>query len=83
MQSASKEPLEGVEALSVLTGVTELYVAKGKKSLFIDFAEQRPSDDELLTLLLGRSGTLRAPSIRTGERLIVGYNAELLESALL
>lgn len=36
-----------------------------------------PTDDELLEHLLGRSGTLRAPTIRTGKRLLVGFNADL------
>ena len=58
-------------------------MAKGKKSLFFDLEKQRPSDKELLGLLLGRSGKLRAPAIRIGRRLIVGYNSELLESTLL
>ena len=83
MQSASREPLEGAAALAVLEGVTELYVAKGRKSIFLDLARHRPSDEDLLGLLLGRSGKLRAPSVRVGKRLIVGYNAELLEDALL
>ena len=83
MQSASREPLEGAEALSALEGITELYVAKGRKSIFLDLARDRPSDEDLLALLLGRSGKLRAPAIRIGERLIVGYNAELLANTLL
>ena len=83
MQYASREPLEGAAALSVLEGVTELYVAKGSKSIFLDLAQHRPSDEDLLGLLLGRSGKLRAPSVRIGKRLIVGYNARLLEDALL
>jgi DNA repair protein RadC len=83
VQSASRQPLEGAEALSTLEGITELYVAKGKKSLFFDLGQQRPSDQELLGLLLGRSGKLRAPTIRIGRRLIVGYNSHLLESTLL
>lgn len=33
--------------------------------------------------MLGRSGKLRAPTSRVGGRLIVGYNADLLEEALL
>jgi arsenate reductase-like glutaredoxin family protein len=75
--------LEGAEALSALDGITELYVAKGEKSLFFDLGKQRPSDEELLSLLLGRSGKLRAPAMRSGHRLIIGYNSALLENILL
>ena len=83
MQSASKEPVEGPAALALLDGVTDLYVAKGKKVVHLDLNAARPSDEELLGLLLGRSGKLRAPAMRTGSRFIVGYNAEIMETTLL
>lgn len=57
-------------------------MAKGKKVLHLDLTAERPSDDDLLGLLLGRSGKLRAPAIRTGTRFVVGYNAEILETML-
>ena len=83
MQYASREPLEGAAALSALEGISELYVAKGRKSIFLDLTRDRPSDDKLLELLLGRSGKLRAPTLRIRKRLIVGYHVQLLEDALL
>ena len=82
MQSANKDPLEGKAALGVLNGVKELFVAKGKKTLHFDLKTQRPPDDELLELLLGRSGKLRAPALRQGDRLVVGYNQDVLATTL-
>ena len=73
----------GEAALGVLDGVTLLRVAKGKKILDVDLSANRPGDDELLSLLLGRSGKLRAPTIKVGNQLLVGYHPELLSSALL
>jgi arsenate reductase-like glutaredoxin family protein len=70
-------------ALDLLDGVTDLFVAKGKKSLHIDLRKERPSDDDLLQLMLGRSGTLRAPTLKSGKRLIVGFNADILQATLL
>ncbi len=58
-------------------------MAKGTKVLRFDLAQERPSDAELLKLLLGRSGKLRAPAMRRGMRLIVGYNQALLAETLL
>lgn len=58
-------------------------MAKGRKVLRFDLARERPSDAELLDLMLGRSGKLRAPTSRVGRRLLVGYNQTLLEEALL
>ncbi len=82
VQNASREPIVGRAALDVLEGVTDLYVAKGSKTVHIDLAGARPSDDELLALLLGRSGNLRAPALRVGPTLIVGYNGEILAEHL-
>ena len=70
--------MEGEAALALLEGVRELLVARGRKVLAFDLEKDRPSDGELLELLLGRSGKLRAPTIRSGPRLLVGYNEELI-----
>jgi len=67
----------------VLEGVQDLYVARGKRVEHFDLLGGRPSNEELLGLLLGRSGTLRAPTLRAGTRLIVGYNDDVLRSVLL
>ena len=57
--------------------------AKGRDRVVrFDLASQRPTDEELLQLLLGRSGKLRAPALRYGTRLVVGYNQALPPLAL-
>ena len=66
----------------MLEGVSDLYVARGRNVLHFDLDSERPADDELLGLMLGRSGKLRAPAIRSGKRLLVGYNADMLGSVL-
>jgi len=58
-------------------------VAKGRKIVHHDLAEDRPDDDELLGLMLGRTGKLRAPVVRTGSTLVVGYNQDVLGEVLL
>ena len=82
VQSATKEPVAGTAALALLEGATELFVAQGQRVLRFDLTAQRPADEELLQLLLGRSGKLRAPALRCGTRLVVGYNQVLLPLAL-
>ena len=82
MQNSSREPVEGREALALLAGVSELIVAKGRKTLRYDLAGKRPSDAELLGVLLGRSGKLRAPSMRLGAKFLVGYNSVMLATEL-
>ena len=82
MQSAGRDPIEGRAALDVLEGVRHLHVAKGRKVLTFDLETERPSDEELLAMLLGRSGKLRAPALRTGDTLVVGFNQDVLTGAL-
>lgn len=82
VQNAAKDPIEGSETLALLEDATELLVARGKGVLRFDLGNRRPPDEELLGLLLGRSGKLRAPALRYRTRLIVGYNQELLAQAL-
>ncbi len=57
-------------------------MAKGRKTVHFDLRKDRPADAELLALMLGRSGKLRAPTLRVGKKVIVGFNADLLESTL-
>ena len=83
VRSATKEALEGRDALVVLDGIKDLYVAKGKRVDHLNLSKDRPSDDDLLALLLGRSGKLRAPTIRKGSTLVVGYNGDILADTLL
>ncbi len=83
VRSAGREPVEGAAALDLLQGVTDLWVARGRAALHFDLRSERPPDEELLGLMLGRSGKLRAPAVRAGTRLLVGYNEDLLRAVLL
>ncbi len=69
--------------MELLDGIDQVWIAKGRKIVRYDLNESRPSDEELLSHMLGRSGKLRAPTSRIGRRLLVGYNADLLGEALL
>ena len=57
-------------------------VTRGRKVLSFDLANDRPDDEDLLGLMVGRSGKLRAPALRFGTKLIVGYAPGLLEEHL-
>ncbi len=70
------------EVLGVLEGVSDLYVARGKKIVHVDLNAARPADEDLVGLLCSRFGKLRAPTMRSGDRLLVGYNAEMLATLL-
>jgi arsenate reductase-like glutaredoxin family protein len=54
-----------------------LIAAKGKKVTTVELAAASPTDEALAALMLGPTGNLRAPLMRVGQTLIVGYNEEI------
>ena len=67
----------------MLADVDRIYVAKGHKVVDFALTDDALDESELLKLLLGRSGKLRAPAIRVDRSLLVGYNQEMFTSVLL
>jgi arsenate reductase-like glutaredoxin family protein len=59
-----------------LAGVGTLIAARGKAVAVFDLASDRPADDELLAHLIGPTGNLRAPTMRVGAAMVVGFNPE-------
>jgi arsenate reductase-like glutaredoxin family protein len=54
-----------------------LIAAKGKKVTTLDLRQERPSDEVLADLMLGPTGNMRAPTMRVGQTLLVGYNDQI------
>jgi arsenate reductase-like glutaredoxin family protein len=71
---AKKATIKGDAALRVLKDVDELYVARGKRIVHVDLRGDKPPRAELLGLLLGPTGNLRAPTLRRKRTLIVGFD---------
>lgn len=76
---ARKERYGEAESLKLLAGVNELLVAKGKKITRVDLKKDRPGDETLVALMLGPTGNLRAPTMKVGKTLMVGFNDEMYE----
>ena len=79
---AKKQTIKKGQALDVLANVDQLYVAKGKRVLHVDLRKARPPKAELLELLHGPTGNLRAPTLRKGRTLIVGFDERTYEQVL-
>jgi arsenate reductase-like glutaredoxin family protein len=60
----------------------KIIVAKGKNVVTFDMKKDRPDDETLAAHLLGPTGNLRAPTIRRGKTLLVGFNEEAYEQYL-
>lgn len=71
---ARKTPLKEKEALGLLRDVDDMYVSKGKQVVHVDLKKEKPDRAGLAALLLGPTGNLRAPTLRKGRTLIVGFD---------
>jgi arsenate reductase-like glutaredoxin family protein len=66
--------LKGKDALALLRDVDEVYASKGKQVVHLDLRKEKPDAATLKALLLGPTGNLRAPTLRKGRTLIVGFD---------
>ena len=55
---------------------------KGPKVAVFDLTRSAPADAELLELLLGSTGNLRAPVVVRGSTVLVGFNAGVYSDEL-
>ena len=79
---AGKEKQGRDEALTLAKSADKIVIAKGKNTVTFDMKKDKPDDDTLAAGLLGPTGNLRAPSMRVGKTLFVGFNKEALEGIL-
>jgi hypothetical protein len=64
------------EASELAKQASKIIVAKGKK--ISEFAGGKAGKD-VLDAMLGPTGNLRAPTIRKGKTIVVGFNDEVFE----
>ncbi len=79
---AKKTTLKERDALAVVREVDEVYATKGKRVVHLDLKKDQPDRATLLGLLLGPTGNLRAPTLRTGRTLIVGFDEDTYAKVL-
>lgn len=72
-RSSRRQPLTDADAAALLASVETVTVARGKR------AETRPAEQVTLADLKRPTGNYRAPMIRRGRTLLVGFHAESLE----
>ena len=79
---AKKQTITGGHALGVLAQVDTLYVVRGKRVVHVDLSKDKPDRATLLGLLLGPTGNLRAPTLRKGRTLLVGFDESTYRQVL-
>ena len=80
--NAKKTTLKEKEALELAKQVNDIYAAKGKKVVHLNMKKDKPDNATLTKLLLGPTGNLRAPTLRKGKTLVVGFDKETYEKVL-
>lgn len=79
---ARKEAMGKQKALELASTVDEIYAAKGTKIVHLDLKREKHDAEEIAAVLLGPTGNLRAPAIKQGRKLIVGFNEETYRQLL-
>ena len=74
VRDAKKATMTARAALALAQDVDEIYAAKGKRVVHLDLRRAKPDAAALRGILLGPTGNLRAPTLRTGRTLIVGFD---------
>lgn len=71
---ATKDRRGPNQALELVKSAKKVIVARGKKVVTFDMVKDPPDDQTLLAHVLGPSGYLRAPTLRRGQTLLIGYS---------
>jgi arsenate reductase-like glutaredoxin family protein len=79
---ARKERIDVKGALQLAHSAEKIYATKGSKVIFFDMKKDKPDDKTLASVLIGPSGNLRAPTLRIGKTLLVGFDKELYTQIL-
>lgn len=73
--NAKNQIYAGEEAWNVIAGAETIYVANGRN--IIEFCPATADKDELLKKITGRTGNLRAPTLKSGGVFYIGYNDDM------
>ncbi|HHD57362.1 MAG TPA: hypothetical protein ENK89_06790 [Desulfobulbaceae bacterium] len=72
---ARKQKIADEDAWDLLSGAEKIIVGKGKK--VVTFDPKTDPKEDILKSCLGRTGNLRAPTLKIGSMLVVGFNEDM------
>ena len=79
---ARKVSMGKADALELAKNASEIFSARGTKLTHIKKGE-KPSEQALVDATMGPTGNLRAPTMRIGDKLVVGFNEDLYKQIFL
>ena len=75
---ARKERMDATAVWDLMGSAERIVVAKGRR--VETFVPTEDPQEPILKAVMGRSGSLRAPTVRSGDSFFVGFNAALYET---
>lgn len=81
-QVSAGKKLGAETALALAKEAGKVIVMKGKKITPFDMKKDAPADADLLAHMLGATGNLRAPTLKRGKTVLVGFNEEIYTDIL-
>ncbi len=79
---AAKARQDRDAALRLAKSVRRVVTGRGKNVVTFDMKKSPPDDDTLAANILGPTGNLKAPTLRIGDTLLVGFNEEAYKQVL-
>ena len=76
---ARKEKMDAEAVWALMGSAKQVVVAKGQR--VETFVPSEDTQEPILKAVLGRSGSLRAPTVQSGDVFFVGYNVALYENS--
>ena len=76
---ARKEKMDAAAVWGLMGSAKQIIVAKGKR--VETFVPTEDSQEAILKVVMGRSGSLRAPTVQSGDVFLVGFNDMLYKTA--
>jgi arsenate reductase-like glutaredoxin family protein len=74
--NAGKDRRGRAEAIALARLAKRVITGRGKNVTVFDMTADPPDDDTLASVILGPTGNLKAPTLRVGDTLLVGFNEE-------
>lgn len=81
-ETNANRKLGAAKARELIAAANKVIVMKGKKVTSFDLKAERPDVDQMLVVMLGTTGNLRAPTIVRGKTVLVGFNQEIYDQIL-
>ena len=72
---ARKEAMDAAAVWDLMGSAKQIIVAKGRR--IENFVPTEDTRESILKVVMGRSGSLRAPTVQSGDVFLVGFNETL------